>query len=346
MTKDLNNDRDTLRYALTRMRVNKPTPFGQTRTSASMAEVINDFMGADKFSMDPVFDPIVDAAEFYMLNHVVGEIRARYRLDEHCPMIGIVREYDRLASHHAMRLTTYLTLITTRESRHSGSKMSMVLSGVHDPSALTFIDTLKSKGSTSAAMTFRKSPPTCSFLAYVAAVRDTFYKGSFGSSFGGPKWGKIADCLLKFVNGTYSAEMMIDHAWALQHNGGAMFNKGMVYSHPSSNSLYQILDVQRAGMMPNFFWNDADCPKTPLMFDLMKAAHKHFGDDWGTAPIDWDHVVSLGAMSSLSKGKAGSVPKSTTPKTKAVPKAASPKPSVFKFGKLHGGATKIKREVA
>jgi len=59
----------------------------------------------------------------------------------------------------------------------------------------------------------------------------------------------VADCLANFVNGNYSAEMMMDVGWTLCHNNGPIFNKQIFYNM-YSHDLVRLLDVQRAGMIP------------------------------------------------------------------------------------------------
>ena len=58
----------------------------------------------------------------------------------------------------------------------------------------------------------------------------------------------MTDCLVRFVSGEFSAEMMLDTVWTLAHNGGPIFNKGQFYAC-TANAL-RILDVQRSGQIP------------------------------------------------------------------------------------------------
>ena len=50
------------------------------------------------------------------------------------------------------------------------------------------------------------------------------------------------------LTGTTSMEMLVDTGYTLAHNGGPIFNKGMMYTHYDSHFL-TILDLQRAGQM-------------------------------------------------------------------------------------------------
>jgi hypothetical protein len=59
----------------------------------------------------------------------------------------------------------------------------------------------------------------------------------------------VAHTLNRVVHGEISMEAFMDTAWTLEHNNGAIFNKGMLYTMYGPN-LAKILDVQRAGMIP------------------------------------------------------------------------------------------------
>ena len=56
-------------------------------------------------------------------------------------------------------------------------------------------------------------------------ARDAFYNRSWKSGFGGPRWGNIADLLIKHLNAETDPHLFVDHALALQHNTGTVFNK-------------------------------------------------------------------------------------------------------------------------
>jgi len=59
-----------------------------------------------------------------------------------------------------------------------------------------------------------------------------------GSAFGGPKWGEGTDSLIKLAAQTNEGNIedmasVIDHIYDLEHNGGALLNKGGMYVSPS-----------------------------------------------------------------------------------------------------------------
>lgn len=56
-----------------------------------------------------------------------------------------------------------------------------------------------------------------------------FFLRKFAHGYGGKAWSEIAQHALFFSQGKMSAEMFLDKALSLEHNGGDMFNKGFLY---------------------------------------------------------------------------------------------------------------------
>lgn len=212
---------------------------------------LNDFMKADQSSSQT---PETDALNFYLLNHAFSVLRMKYNAFE--PVNGDHKVADEYFSKKVAVATArafyYLLLICTRESRHvhKTNNFHDKLKAKYGTKIHDFNREINGSGSNSAAMAVRNSPPDVELGQYTDSLVFTFYKGIFGGGYGGPKWGKVADCLNDFVWGRTSAEMMMDSVWTLCHNNGPIFNKGMLYGHYSSE-LVTILDVQRAGQIPN-----------------------------------------------------------------------------------------------
>jgi hypothetical protein len=116
--------------------------------------------------------------------------------------------------------------------------------------------------------------------------------------------------------------MFVDISWALAHNGGPIFNKGMFFSHPSNPDLYKVLDVQRAGLMPGFVLQYGS-PKghDQELTDLANWICNRFED----APtVDWDAVQKAGAVGGYHVPGAGTATKK--PSTGFKPTPIKPKP--------------------
>ena len=97
------------------------------------------------------------------------------------------------------------------------------------------------------------------------------------------------------VVGETSIEIMNDTAWTLAHNNGPMFNKGMLYNTYTS-TIYKILDVQRAGMIPQLIaegtlGSHADSAVSQA-FEAVKAVFP----ESVTGYVDWFKVEALGSL--------------------------------------------------
>ena len=101
------------------------------------------------------------------------------------------------------------------------------------------------------------------------------------------------------VNGTFSAEMMLDTVWTLCHNNGPIFNKGLMYSM-YSDQLVRILDVQRSGQVPELIAHDAKVQLfvTPAMKTFFQTAMSKFAPGTFRPYVDWEVVKLLGAVHS------------------------------------------------
>lgn len=331
---------DTLRYHLSTAPVMRKYSMASVPCS-QVSAAINSYFGTDAFVAGDIKKPEVEAAHFYLMNHTVARVRQTVGLDEPLGELEpLVTEYRETAADMALRCAAYLVLITTREARHKHKHVSTLFAAVHCPQALSFIDSLGG-GSTGAAMKFRTAPPTSTIGDYVSAVRDTFYKAGFSSAFGGKKWGNIADCLLNYVRGVYSAEMMLDLAWALAHNGGPMFNKGMLYDHYSSSDLYRVLDTQRAGQIPRLFHDDK-APKSAASTAYYERAADLLGGEY-LEPVDWQAVNDAGSVKKYDVGGSSSGGKIAVKKKKSSAKAVD-KSTTFVIGPKLATVKKVKIE--
>ena len=64
-----------------------------------------------------------------------------------------------------------------------------------------------------------------------------------GGSFGGKKWGQIADTISNYLHGLYTPVMFVDTTFNLQHNGGCVFGK-FNWLQNSSSTLQVQLDAK------------------------------------------------------------------------------------------------------
>lgn len=303
--------KDTLAYQLK----GRPLSVARDMSMASVKEVgaiMNAYM--DKTGR---VTPENEAIKFYYLNHAVKDVRKVVDLYEPLGRYSVVLElYNHQCSSLAARMFYYLLLICTRESRHvKANETSTVMKHVAKEYGEELVDfnlKLHGKGSDGAASYFRSNLPNVKLGPYVLALRHIFYHGAFQSSFGGPAWGAVCDCLVDFVVGKTSAEMMLDTSFTLAHNNGPIFNKGMLFDTYNSSNLIRILDVQRSGQIPQLV-NDGGISSSYLD-KVVVEAHKSFKTLFGdksdfSGHMDWFKVEALGAVHSYPNDKAKQVAK-------------------------------------
>lgn len=298
----LTDPRETLAYHAARPLV-RARDMGHVPV-ARTSEQVRRFMGTDN---EPGKLPEAEALWFYAMNHGMAEIQKRYAPYEPLGEArAFVEAYHQAMAPRAVRAFYYLLLICTRESRHLHETQ-----GVHDKLAAQFGESLalfnkqlKGKNSVAAYEHLLLEPPPALLGDFCRSLRFVFYQGKFGAGYGGPAWGAIADCLCRFVDGEYSAEMMLDTIWTLSHNNGAIFNKQMLYGQHGSK-LMRILDVQRSGQIPAMVLHDKDVAGfvAPDLRLWMLWLQERYPAAVG-AYVDWYTVEALGSNHPYPKEKA------------------------------------------
>lgn len=240
--------------------------------------------------------PDTAAMTFYVLNQCVALIAKETGLNGKLSpeQQNIVAWYVRELVEQSERLFHYMTLITTRESRHVHSADSFYKpfkekfgQANHD-----FLVSIRGSGSSGAVNAFIDNAPEGEFGLYTEGLCHTFYQGKFGGGYGGKPWGNIADCLRRAVQGETSMEVMCDTAYTLAHNNGPMFNKGMMYGH-YSDKLYRILDVQRSGQCVELALDEGGV--TAELKKVCQIIRTMYPKEVGMY-VDWFKVQQLGAL--------------------------------------------------
>ena len=150
-----------------------------------------------------------------------------------------------------MRAFYYLLLICIRESRHNKS-LAQDLPKIKATFGVAVADFLTgiNGGEAGIHAKFLKAPPACAIGPFVDCLRWQFYHSKWTSGYGGKAWGTVADCLVRFVTGEYSAEMMLDTVWTLAHNNGPIFNKAHVLLHVFGTRCSEYLMCSAPGRCP------------------------------------------------------------------------------------------------
>jgi hypothetical protein len=238
------------------------------------------------------------------MNHAVAAISAKRAPLEplKASELSLVEAYHSRMNEKAVRAFYYLLLVCIRESRHNQSKSASKpkMEKQFGTEAASFFCSAGGSEQT-IHQQFLNSPPKTSIGKITGAMQWAFYNSKWNGGYGGPKWGSIADCLHRFVTGEYSAEMMLDTIWTLQHNGGVLFNKGHVYGSEGP-TLKRILDIQRSGQIPTAITHDERCIKfaDPKLIALMQQAE---ACSPGTVKpfVDWYMVEALGSVHKYPK---------------------------------------------
>lgn len=269
----------------------------------NVASMVQTFLNTDH---KPDTVPESEALWFYGMNHGMALIQSRRHPYE--PLAGweldFVNKYHEYMGRKAVRAFYYLLLICTRESRHNKSLAADLpkIKSQFGPEVYAFLSSVNG-GEAGIHKALLSSPPKTTVGNYVECLRWQFYNSHWSSGYGGKAWGQVTDCLVRFVKGEFTAEMMLDTVWTLSHNNGPIFNKGMCYSHFDPANLIRILDVQRSGQIPEAVMFDpaisgyAEPELKALMIDL-KERFSEIG-----FYVDWEVVEALGAVNSYPSDK-------------------------------------------
>lgn len=268
--------------------------------------------------------PEKHAVQFYGLNHAMALIATRHHPMEPLPaeVLHVVEQYHRTTALNAVRCWYYLLLICARETRHTHSGSTHWATfrtkfgdDIHD----YFKSYIQGQSSGGVVQNLTSvNPPDVPLGRFTEAMAWNFHNGPFSGGYGGPKWGNVADCLDRFIRGITSCEIMMDTVWTLAHNGGPIFNKGMLFKNYGQN-LYRILDVQRAGLIPEaVLFDPAIASKNSEMQSMMKWLKSEFPDRVGDY-VDWVKVKALGAVGSYGGEIASQIAKhGASPATAAI----------------------------
>ena len=197
--------------------------------------------------------PESEAIHFYLSNHAQTLLDG-VETDE----AQMLREiYIQLNTERGLRMYYYLLGICAQEARYLNDLSGFM--NEYGETISTWPDGLvefwkkvnKSSSSYVHQRLEKNAPADTTLGQFVDSISYMFGQGNWSSAYGGPKWQAITDTLREFIRGQYSLEMLLDTAWTLVHNTGPIFNKGFLY-HSSGQDLDRILDIQRAGELPNW----------------------------------------------------------------------------------------------
>lgn len=277
-------------------------------------------------------NPELQAFAFYFLDHCVALIKSRYSGETIPDDLGeVVKLYHTLTTMFGSDMYAYLLLICNREYRYCKSDDFKISKVLGDIPAAEFGASIKNVSSTGALDALKEYKGKASLGSYCEVMTKGYYELDWASSFGGKKWGDIAQVLENYVLGRIPLVALLDQSFSLQHNTSAIFNKGTVY-HKEAPSLTPLLDLQHSGQIIalafDLFFGDYDGLnlksatrfndyKKPLKQAFVVMA-KHFKGldqhvNWDTV-IHGKHETSSTKLGNLKKMwlKQFGVPTSTT----------------------------------
>lgn len=291
--------------------------------------------------------PNNDAVSFYVLNHAASIVRKSFTEHETLPEWArqIMASYTDITMAQGERILHYILSITTREMRHlktSGSSTAMwnKIKTDYTEVAVDYLKDIASDGNeTTAVNKYMKKPPSLTVTQYTRALAYAFHNGSWSGGYGGHPWGEVTDAVISYLSGVTSMEMLVDTGYTLAHNGGPIFNKGMMYTHYDEHFM-TILDVQRSGQLLDLLVdsNTHGVKKTPEATTALALVKLHRPEEF-KGYVDWKLVDELRPekdkknnpnkytihIAAQAKAKQPSAPKA--PKVAAKPKVEKP---VFK----------------
>lgn len=83
-------------------------------------------------------------------------------------------------------------------------------------------------------------------IAVLEEAEEAFRYGNWSGCIGGNAWAEVAKVLLRFLKGEISPELFVDLTFALEHNGGCVFNK----KYDTPKAIRAVLDANLEGNLP------------------------------------------------------------------------------------------------
>lgn len=246
---------------------------------ANFLEVLADF---DKKNKQASIQE--ETALFYLSNHGFHAIETKAQNGG-----ALSPGQLRLASEHATRVTQmslrmlcYLMVISAEEMGFGEPRNDRLYDFVESTTSADAAKWLKSVmergGGRSGPLGSKASVGKATLGECAKALEMGFRFARWSPGFGGLPWAQIAATAGEAIRGDTSLELMIDHAFTLCHNNGAIFNKGHQYSHYPSD-YYHLLDIQASGQMPAAI--EAGQRVSGLQSASVKALHEQFKKELG-----------------------------------------------------------------
>lgn len=284
-------------------------------------------------------EPEREAIKFYALGHLVSLIRQKRTPHEKLTENekSILAAYQHEVANQSRRMAFYVMLIISREVRHvwEGENPDTETRKKFEKEVgkplMDWQKQIRGSNYATAITHFDMLPDDLTAAEFCRGVTYLFNHGYCAHGFGGKPWANISETLYRALKGEYSMEMLVDTAYTLAHNNGPIFNKGMYYD-PYGPCFVNILDVQRAGLIPEmlheqrFFAEYVDYNVLQLVRAYKQENPEAFGDY-----LDWHEVKARGAVGNCQQFYAKMNPKAKK----------APKPKMLAPGKYFAGEYQV-----
>lgn len=214
------------------------------------------------------------AVGFYLSNHGFHLIESTYSPGVPLPpaAAALAERHATFTSGMALRMLHYLLVISAQEMQFGSARNEGLYDFVEtstSPSAAEWLRRVLGR-KTQGGLGSESDVGTATLGACCKAMEMGFRFAQWSGGFGGLPWAQIAETAGEVIRGANSLELMVDKAFTLCHNNGAIFNKGHQFTHYASD-FYTILDIQASGQIPAAVSAGVKCPG--MAATAVKATH-------------------------------------------------------------------------
>lgn len=238
---------------------------------------------------------------FYLSNHGFHLIEGAHASGASMPqeMAGLAEDHVKLTSALGLRMFYYLLTISAEEAQHGTARneglFDFVESATSSDAAKWLRKIMSRKLAGGHCMGGAGDVGKATLGECCKAMEMCFRFAQWTPGFGGLPWAQIAETVGEVVRGTNSLELMVDKAFTLCHNNGAIFNKGHQFTHYAPD-FYTILDIQASGQIPAAIKAQVGAPG--MSSPKARALHRSFAEFFSqefNPPYDPSKVKSMQA---------------------------------------------------
>jgi len=271
---------------------------------ATMDQVTESLRQASKGMTDIHEDTVL----YYLHSHAQHLIEARRdSTEELSPEESAVLESGyRERSEIALRMVYYMLIITAEEACAGTVRGEYFFEEAEEDisaAAVKWMRGLIRNGGDGSSVPLVPKSADITLGDAVKATVMCFDRLKWSQGWGGARWGDISRTLLAAVEGRHSLDLMVDHAFTLCHNNGAIFNKGHNYTR-YNNDYYTILDIQASGQIPHVIHKGSGMPGITARVKKAWADYAKLFPEEFTAPYDQSKVGSMAKVREAKEAKA------------------------------------------